>query len=158
MTCPRSHSWPLKPDQNFSPFPLVIEMGDWGMNRWREAEGPECRKEGVLLEGVPRPPVSEQEVQVYFMSSPLGKGPYAVTQMDSGFMSTCWTREFYFWSFQVILEFQDHLPCRCGEVEAQRRRQRIHSWLWLSSGCLTPRPLPSPLARVRILMVTDFLP
>lgn len=35
-------------------------------------------------------------------------------------------------------------PCRDGEVEAQRRRKTKSA---VNSGCLTPRPLPSPLAK-----------
>lgn len=44
-------------------------------------------------------------------------------------MSTCWTREFHSWSFQVRRGLQDHLSMESGEAETQKRRKAKYSQL-----------------------------
>lgn len=43
---------------------------------------------------------------------------------------------------------------RRGSGGPEEEEGSVHSWLWPRSGCLTPRPLPSPLARVQVRMNT----
>lgn len=91
---------------------------------------------------------------------PFGKGTTAVTQRDPlASRPHAGPGNFTPGTSKSEETFRTSSPCRGEEVGAQRRRQAQDSQLVVAELRLPDtRPLPSPLARVQVLLDTDFPP